>query len=772
MARTSSGRARQFAGAVLHGLSNRLRQRSYQLFPSLRLVDSKGYSEIAEAERAGGFTDILVDGEQNILAGQLTDIYERHLFVATCISYIAESFASVPLDFFSTSMRNGRTEREPADDHPIAKAFRWWNPHQSSYDAWEAVASWYLLSGVGYIAVLQSDDPRYEFELWPLMSPGVRPVRGRNGLLGYKYRVEGTETTLLPEEVIAIRSFSTTDRFGGMGKLFAGRRQLVTDLRAREWNDRLLQKGVHVAGMLEADDDMDPKKAKKIRDSFMKEYAGSSNAEKIMVLFGGLKYKPTTFAHRDIMWMEQLAMTKEDISFALGVSLEVLGARSPNRAAIEMKRKIFWEDTIKPIARRIEGSLNSTFLMARDPALVAEHDYSNVEALRPDRTEQVKAGQIAVSNGLYTINEYRSDVLGLEPIEGGDVALVGRGLAPLETVIEARPESPTRRLASRKSITKAEDDYLRAMASVRDQTERRLQSVVRRATKKMEGALVEAIEAGATDALVGDVETIMWTEGSKAMAAESTEELRQAMEKGGGVVNGAIGVEGSLALRNTAAEATLRNQTQKIAEVGRRMALDLRNDLAEGLAAGESETALKDRVSSFFRGERSNALTIARTETTRAVNASAKQALVSAYRKHGIETAMEWRTSQDELVRTPPESDYDHAAVHGTSIDPNTEVFVVSGEYLEYPGDRRGGSAGNTINCRCGTVPTVVNDPRKSGGRGRALELAREYLDEKDDEKEFSIRLSGTSERFHRAALQARNRLEELPVPKNGNEGE
>ena len=71
--------------------------------------------------------------------------------------------------------------------------------------------------------------------------------------------------------------------------------------------------------------------------------------------------------------------------------------------------------------------------------------------------------------------------------------------------------------------------------------------------------------------------------------------------------------------------------------------------------------------------------------------------------------------------------------MEGVSINPVEEVFVVSGEHLEYPGDRRGGSPGNTINCRCGTIPIVVNDPRqrrelKPARFAKNLTASREWL--------------------------------------------
>jgi HK97 family phage portal protein len=648
---------------------------------------------------------MLVDGMDNIEQEQLTSIYERHLFLATCVNYIAERVASVPLRFYSTKLVNGEKQRELADDSEAAKVFRWWNPHQSALEAWETVCAWWLLTGLGYIAKLSSDDPKYPYELWPLVTPGVQPMKGPNGIEAYRYRVEGTETILLPEEVIPIRSFAAGSRFGGMGKVQPGRRQLITDIRAREWNDNLLKNGVHISGFLQGDEEMRPESAKKIREHFEDQYAGSSKAYRIMVLYGGLKFSPSTFAHKDILWAEQLSMTREDISLAMGVSLEVLGLKSPNRAALEEKRKIFWEDTVKPIGKRFSESVNSNFLVKEEPGVEAAFDYSEISALQPDRTEQVKAGQIAISSGQYTINEYRADVLKMEPVEGGDVTLIGRGLVPIEQLTQSETQLRQRELRTRKSLKLVEDEFLANIEKLRDQTETRLQGVVRQSSRKMESAVIEAIKTTSVDEVISNVDQIIYVEGREVMVAESVKQLEVAMEKSGSAVNAAIGVESSFTLRNTRAEVLLRRQKGDIIGIGSRQARALRIDLAEGLASGESEAGLKARVQSFFRNERSNALTIARTETTRAINGAAREALVEA-KKLGVITKMEWRASQDEKVRGA------HSLVHGTSIDPVEEMFIVNGEHLAYPGDRENGSPSNTINCRCATIPIVIADTR------------------------------------------------------------
>ncbi len=82
---------------------------------------------------------------------------------------------------------------------------------------------------------------------------------------------------------------------------------------------------------------------------------------------------------------------------------------------------------------------------------------------------------------------------------------------------------------------------------------------------------------------------------------------------------------------------------------------------------------------------------IARTETTRAINAGILLGAASL----PYETMKEWVTAEDERVRSNP---FSHTFLHGTII-PLDKSFN-NGEEIRFPGDPLA-SAENVINCRC-----------------------------------------------------------------------
>lgn len=688
-------------------------------------VHTRDYSNIGPSEMAG--TDsLVVEGEDQLAGGQLKVAYEAHLFTNSCVNYIANKRAGVPLRFYTTQMVNGEPVLTPADDHPVARAFSWFNPHMSSYEAWEWLESWMLLAGKGTMAIETPgpDTPAgIPFELWPLYPNGLTPIRSpRDGLSGYQYQIEGRARTFLPEEIVEFREFSTLRRFTGMGRLYAGRGEILTDLRARKWNDELLKHGVHIAGTLETDESITPDGAKAIKRTFNKQYGGADSAGRVAVLWDGLKFQPHTLAHKDIAFVEQLNMTKEDIAMAFGLPLELLGQKSANFASLQEKRRIFWQDVMVARGQRVEAVMNDTVLPQLAPELTVRYDYSGVDAMQADQNALVKTANEAVAGSLMTINEARKGVLSLEDIDGGDVLMIGRGLQPLEAALadaasegsddasralpprEGQVARALKSMQGNTGVVKAADPVLAEIAKLHDQTELRVQNILNEQFRQIELNLGPHV----TDPHLVKAEEVILVDGRKAIIARSEPALRKAAEIAGGIVSQAIGVTGSLDLRNTAAEVVLRSHAKHIKGVTLRSWDTLKTSLVEGLAQGESEKTLKARVSHHFRNARSNSLTIARTETAQAINSASLSTMTEARRLHGINVQAEWNTVIDGVTRDgQPAGEADHISAHGLKITPGDELFEVSGERLRFPGDTENGSLENTINCRCSLRPVL-----------------------------------------------------------------
>ena len=119
--------------------------------------------------------------------------------------------------------------------------------------------------------------------------------------------------------------------------------------------------------------------------------------------------------------------------------------------------------------------------------------------------------------------------------------------------------------------------------------------------------------------------------------------------------------------------------------------------LDKGQTIEQAQRAIR-KVVSKPNFNRTQALRIARTETTAAANFSATQAGLAS----GFRMQKEWISALDSRTRD------DHAAVNGQRV-PEGTAFSVGGEKLMFPGDTKG-SAGNVINCRCTVALIPVRD--------------------------------------------------------------
>jgi phage portal protein BeeE len=165
-------------------------------------------------------------------------------------------------------------------------------------------------------------------------------------------------------------------------------------------------------------------------------------------------------------------------------------------------------------------------------------------------------------------------------------------------------------------------------------------------------------------------------------------------------------------------EATLRRmgveiETDAVAEVARKaifdslsFVADTTNDavslaIREGLAEGESPSTMAVRLRTLPEFTPARALRVARTETTRAVNAGSI-ATIEAAADDGIEIAgIEWLTSRDSHVRE------DHKALDGQRVTVGGS-FEIEGASGKGPGQF--GEASLDANCRCTILPILEGD--------------------------------------------------------------
>lgn len=143
--------------------------------------------------------------------------------------------------------------------------------------------------------------------------------------------------------------------------------------------------------------------------------------------------------------------------------------------------------------------------------------------------------------------------------------------------------------------------------------------------------------------------------------------------------------------------AYLQTASNRLVNVGDELWEDVRNELLDGVAQGQSIPQLAARVQGVSQFDTTRATRIARTE----VHGAAEAGSIAQVRYVGYtadDAAKEWVSTHDIRTRLS------HSLADGQQV-PLDEKFNVGGSLLDFPGDPSG-AADEIINCRC----TVVFD--------------------------------------------------------------
>jgi hypothetical protein len=136
----------------------------------------------------------------------------------------------------------------------------------------------------------------------------------------------------------------------------------------------------------------------------------------------------------------------------------------------------------------------------------------------------------------------------------------------------------------------------------------------------------------------------------------------------------------------------------------------------QALGAAEQARILRRQFDGYsqYQAER-----FIRTETTAISNKAILESATTIFPKDQLQK--EWSTSLDGRERAS------HRAADGQTV-PYDQPFIVQGEELMEPGDRRG-SASNVVNCRCVPIPVPIEDAvAVEGLENIGVQLAGENL--------------------------------------------
>ena len=362
-------------------------------------------------------------------AMQMTAVY-------SCVRILAEAVAGLPLHLYRYQDDGSK---EKALSHPLYLLLHDEpNPEMSSFVFRETLMTHLLLWGNAYAQIIRNGRGEV-MALYPLMPERMTVDRDDKGQLYYEYTTsaedapisKGSVVRLKPSDVLHILGLGF-DGLVGYSPIAMAKNAIGLAIATEEYGSKFFANGAQPSGVLEHPGTVrDPQR---IRDSWMSQFGGSANSNKIAVLEEGLKYTPISISPEQAQFLETRKFQINEIARIFRVPPHMIGDLDRSSFSnIEQQSLEFVKYTLEPWLVRWEQSIQRTLFSADEK----KHYFVrfNVEGLlRGDYESRMNGYAVGRQNGWMSANDIRElENLDRIPAEdGGDLYLINGNMLPLK----------------------------------------------------------------------------------------------------------------------------------------------------------------------------------------------------------------------------------------------------------------------------------------------------------------------------------------------------
>lgn len=345
--------------------------------------------------------------------------------VSACVEIIANACAKLPAYVVDSNTY------ERVDHHldHILKLRP--NAAMSRYTYEHLMTCNYLLKGNAYALICRN---RYAepIELLPLPPDYVTPFFDVDGHLwyGFTHPRTGEQRKLSNQDVLNYPAYSE-DGVNGIAVLRRAADTINNARMAQRYEGNFYRKNAQIPGVLSIDTALDRPSKNKIREEWEKTYSGVDNAFRIAVLDLGLKYTPIAVNNSDAQFVENKAISVEDIARFFGVPLYMLNAGKQSYNSNEQNAIEFVSRTLQPMLTQREQE--DTY------KLLSDADIFHGFCVRRNMMAMLRGDTAARGTWYRTMREIgafsANDILHLEDmpsVPGGDVRYASLNYVPLE----------------------------------------------------------------------------------------------------------------------------------------------------------------------------------------------------------------------------------------------------------------------------------------------------------------------------------------------------
>lgn len=361
-------------------------------------------------------------------AMQMTAVY-------SCVRILSEAVAGLPLHLYKYTDSGGKAM---ALDHPLYHLLHDEpNPEMSSFVFRETLMTHLLLWGNAYAQIIRNGKNEI-IALYPLMPNRMTVDRDENGHLYYAYsrgqdeaiRDKSQTVILSPEDVLHIPGLGF-DGLVGYSPIAMAKNAIGMAIACEEYGAKFFANGASPGGVLEHPGTI--KDPQRVRDSWMSQFGGSANANKVAVLEEGLHYTPIGISPEQAQFLETRKFQINEIARIFRVPPHMVGdLEKSSFSNIEQQSLEFVKYTLEPWVIRWEQSIMRSLFNKEEKARYFVK--FNLEGLlRGDYQSRMNGYAIGRQNGWMSANDIR-ELENLDRIpeeDGGDLYLINGNLTKL-----------------------------------------------------------------------------------------------------------------------------------------------------------------------------------------------------------------------------------------------------------------------------------------------------------------------------------------------------
>lgn len=364
------------------------------------------------------------NGEMNWNSYECLKSYEINSYVFSCINKRAEKVGGIEFKLF-----RGDTEIE---NHDILNLLYKPNSYQVKDEFFAQYQRIKDLTGAVYIRKEKNDNKVVALHL--LEPIGISNVifdeLGKVKSILYNNPYTNIAETIVGEDLIVSMTKSFLNPKKPLSLIMAGAIVIDTARQLGIYQNKVLQNGGKIEGVLSFNELLDDAQQKQVQDEFEKKYGGADKSSKPLVLYGGATYQNLGLTPQELSFIESLKLQKSDILMITGVPKAIVAQTDDvNYANAKTAKDIFLSETIKPLILSLVNTLNE------DLELVPKEFELTFEDPTPEDVE-LKLKQIdnGSANNYLTINEKRR-LAGYDDLPDGDIILVPFGLQSMEEAV-------------------------------------------------------------------------------------------------------------------------------------------------------------------------------------------------------------------------------------------------------------------------------------------------------------------------------------------------